>query len=147
VSSSSPATATARTPRETVELLLHTVVHGRRAEIADLYAPDVRLENPWAPDGAPRESHGREDIRARMEQTEQLWSFDAVRDVVIQEAADPEVVVLEYRVDATIAQSGAKFSLGFVSILRVVDGLIVSARDYSNPLETAELAKLFDFGS
>jgi ketosteroid isomerase-like protein len=137
--------AATRTPRETVELLLHTVVHGRRTEIADLYSEDVRIENPWAPEGALREAGGRENLRARMEQTENLWSFDSVQDTVIQEAADPQVIVLEYRVNATVAESGAKFSLGFVSIMRVVDGLIVSARDYSNPLETAEIAKLISF--
>jgi len=138
---------TTRTPRETVELLLRTVVHGRRAELADLYAPDVRIENPWAPEGFPRVAHGREDLRARMQQTEQLWSFDSVQDVVIHEAADPEVIVLEYRVNASVRGSGEKFGLGFVSIMRIVDGLIVSARDYGNPLETAEVAKLFDFGA
>ena len=143
----SESTTTVRTPRETVELLLHTLVHGRTSEIADLYAPDVRIENPWAPEGLPREASGREDLRARMQQTEGLWSFDSVQDVVIQEAADAEVIVLEYRVNATVQGSGAKFSLGFVSMLRIVDGLIVSSRDYSNPLETAEVAKLFDFGA
>lgn len=140
--------ASTRTPRETVDLLLHTVVHGRRAEIADLYAPDVRIENPWAPPGVPRVSTGREELRARMAQTEQLWSFDSVQDVVVHETADPEVVVLEYRVNATINASPiAKASLGFVSVMRIVDGLIVTARDYSNPAETAELAAHFDFGS
>lgn len=142
--------ASARTPRETVDLLLHTVVHGRRAEIADLYATDVRIENPWAPPGVPGVTEGREAMKARMAQTEQLWSFDAVRDVVVHETADPEVVVLEYRVDGTITTNETprpEFTLGFVSVMRIVDGLIVSARDYSNPLETAEIAKHFDFGS
>jgi ketosteroid isomerase-like protein len=141
--------ASPRTPRETVELLLHTVVHGRRPEIADLYAADVRIENPWAPPGVPRVSEGRAAMKERMAQTEHLWSFDSVQDVAIHEGADPEVVVLEYRVNATLAtgeHAGKEFGLGFVSVLRIVDGLIVSARDYSNPLETAEVAKYLDFG-
>jgi ketosteroid isomerase-like protein len=137
--------AATRTPRATAELLLHTLVHGRRTEIADLYAPDVRIENPWAPDGVPSEAAGREGLRARMAGTEELWSFDSVRDVVLHETADPQVIVLEYRVGATMRASSAPFELGFVSILRVVDGLIASARDYSNPLETAEVAKLINF--
>lgn len=136
--------ASPRTPRETVDLLLHTVVHGRRPEIADLYAPDVRIENPWAPPGIPRVSVGRAQMKARMEQTEHLWTFDSVQDVVVHETADPETVVLEYRVNATVTAGGGageKLSLGFVSVLRIVDGLIVAARDYSNPLETAEVAR------
>jgi uncharacterized protein len=137
--------AATRTPRETAELLLHTIVHGRRTDIADLYAQDVRIENPWVPDGVPSEAAGRENLRARMVRTEELWSFDSVQDVVLHEAADPQVIVLEYRINASVRASGAKFSLGFVVILRVVDGLIVSSRDYSNPLETAEVAKLISF--
>ena len=137
-----------RTPRETVDLLLHTFVHGRRAEIAELYAPDVRIENPWIREEMPREFEGgRATLKARMEQTEHLWSFDSVREVSVYEGADPEIIVLEFRLDVTVSESGAKFSLGFVSIMRIVDGLIVWSRDYSNPLETAELAKLLDFGS
>ena len=137
--------AATRTPRETVELLLRTVVHGRRTEIADLYSEDVRIESPWAPEGVPREAVGRENLRARMALTEKLWSFDSVRDAAIHQTADPQVIVLEYRLNATVLDPGAKFSLGFVSILRIVDGLIVSSRDYSNPLETAQVAKLVSF--
>ena len=132
-----------RTPRAVVDQLLHTLVHGKRTEIADLYAPDVRIENPWAPAGIPNVSEGREELRARMTMTEELWTFDSVQDVFVHVTEDPEVVVLEYRVNATVSASGTRFSLGFISVLRIAGGLIVSARDYSNPLETAELAKLF----
>jgi ketosteroid isomerase-like protein len=139
--------ASTRTPRETVDLLLHTLVHGRRPDIADLYAPDLTIETPFAPPQAPRLAGGREALRERMARTEHLWSFDSVQDVVVHETADPEVIVLEYRVGGSVTSSGVRFSLGFVAVLRIVDGLIVSTRDYSNPLETGELAKHFDFGS
>ncbi|HTJ70976.1 MAG TPA: nuclear transport factor 2 family protein [Actinospica sp.] len=139
-----------RTPRETVDELLRVVVQGPRTAIADLYTADVRIENPWSPSGVPSVSEGREAMRARMAQTEKLWTFDSVQDVVLHETADPETVVLEYRVNATVHVAEGpdpKVSLGFVSIMRIVDGLIVSARDYSNPLETAELSKRIDFGA
>ena len=142
---SSSSSATARTPRETVELLLHTYVHGRRPDIADLYAPEVHIENLWVRDGVPSEFRGdREALRARYEQSEKLLSFDSVHDVHIHEGADPEVVVVELRFGVSLRESGAKFSIGFVWIMRIVDGLIASSRDYSNPLETVELAKLLE---
>lgn len=132
-----------RSPRETVELMLRTVTEGSRQDLADLYAPDVRIEIPWSSEGMPAVTEGREVLRARMTATADLWDFDSVQDVVIHETVDPQVVIVEYRVNGTMRGSADKFGLGFVSILRVVDGLIAEARDYGNPLETAELAKYF----
>ena len=142
--SSSHSNSTVRTPRATVEQLLHAYVHGRRPDVADFYAPEVHIDNPWVREGMPSEFRGdREALRARFEQSEKMLSFDSVRDVHIHEGADPEDVVVELRFDLTIRDSGANFSVGFIWFLRIVDGLIVSSRDYANPLETDELAKLF----
>lgn len=85
-----------RTARETVELMMHTIVHGGRDALADLYAPDVVITNPFAPDGVPVSVTGNEELRTRMKAYEQLWSYDAVEDVTIHETADPEVVVVEF---------------------------------------------------
>jgi uncharacterized protein len=140
--------STSRTPRETVEQLLHTYVHGRRTDVADFYALDARIDNPWAKDAAQREfNDGREALRARFEQTDGLLSFDAVRDVHIHESADPEEVAVELRFDVSVRKTGAKFSIGFVWFLHIVDGLIVSSRDYGNPLESAELFEAIDPGA
>jgi ketosteroid isomerase-like protein len=134
------------TPRETAELLLRTIVEGSREELADLYAPDVRIVNVWAPGGRST-TEGREVMRARMAGTAKLWSFESVGDVALHETADPEVVILEYRVNGRITASGQAFSLGFVSILRIIDGLIANARDYSNPEETNALMPLLEAAS
>ena len=137
------ASTPVRSPRETAELLLRTVAAGTRDELADLYAPDVRIVNVWAP-GGPSTSEGREPMRARMKATADLWDFESVADVALHETAEPEVVIAEYRVNGRIRSTGAAFSLGFVSVLRIVDGLIADARDYSNPQETGELTALLE---
>jgi ketosteroid isomerase-like protein len=139
VSASSPA----RTPRETAELFLRTVVEGSRDQLADLYAPDVRIVNVWSP-GGPSTTEGREVLRARMAGTARLWEFESVSDVALHETADPQVVVVEYRVNGRITANGSAFSLGFVSVLRIVDGLIAHARDYSNPEETKALMPMLE---
>jgi ketosteroid isomerase-like protein len=146
--SSSSSISAVRTPRETVEQLLHTYVHGARTDVADFYALDARIQNPWAADEASREfNDGREALRARFEMTAELLSFDAVRDVRIHETTDPEELVLELRFDVSVRATGAKHGIGFVWFLHIVDGLIVSSRDYSNPLESAELFKAVGLGS
>lgn len=135
-----------RTPRETAELLLHTVTEGERETLADLYAPDTRIENMWAP-GGPDVLEGREALRARMAGSGSLWEFESLDLIALHESTDPEVVMLEYRVGGRIRSNGAEFSLGFVSVLRIVEGLIVHARDYSNPEETQALMPLLQAAS
>jgi uncharacterized protein len=131
--------ATTRTPRETVELLLRTTVEGSRDDIADLYAPDVVIELPFTPDGIPSEMKGRENMRARMRAAAGMFGFDAVRDVTLHETADPEVIIVEYRIQGTVTATSAPFTLSYITVTRVVDGLIVASRDYGNPLEAAKL--------
>jgi ketosteroid isomerase-like protein len=130
-----------RTARETIDLFLHTVTHGTRDELADLYTPDVRIEIPFAAGGVPQVTEGREEIRARMKAAEAAWSFDAVREVTLHTTGDPQVVIAEYRVHGTLSASGRAFSLGYISVFRVEDGLIAWARDYGNPLEVADVVK------
>lgn len=133
--------ATARTPRQTIELFLHAVAHGTRDDLADLYAPDVRIEIPFTPAGAPQLSEGREEIRTRMKSAEALWGFDEVRGVTVHDTGDPGVVIAEYRVHGRLTATGRAFSLRYISVFGVEDGLIAWARDYGNPLEVGDLLK------
>ena|SRR5438270_217461 len=142
-----PETGPVRTARETVELLLHTTVSGTRDQIADLYAPDVVIEIPFAPDGIPAVTTGRETMRARMNAAASLFAFDSVSDVTLHSTSDPELIVAEYRVHGHLASSGKPFSLTYITVTRVRDGLIVWSRDYGNPLETAALLEETGLGS
>jgi len=136
-----PETGPVRTARETVELLLHTAVSGTRDQMADLYAPDVVVEIPFAPDGVPAITRGQETMRARMNAAASRFTFDSVSDVTLHETADPEVVIAEYRIHGHLAPSGKPFSLTYIMVVRVRDGLIVWSRDYGNPLEMAGLVE------
>jgi ketosteroid isomerase-like protein len=136
-----PETTPVRSARQTVELLLHTTVSGDRDQMADLYAADAVIEIPFAPDGMPSVTEGRETLRARMKASASLLTFESVSDVTLHETTDPEVIVAEYRIHGHLSSSGKPFSLAFVMIVRVRDGLIVWSRDYSNPLETAALLR------
>jgi ketosteroid isomerase-like protein len=130
-----------RTARETVEELLRRITADDRSKIADLYDPDVVIENPFAPQEFPGVARGRERIREQMKVNAGLWRFDRVEQIGLHETADPEVVVVEYRVHGRISAGEEPFVLSFVMVIRVRDGLIVTSRDYSNPLEAAVLAR------
>ncbi|MFC1402863.1 MULTISPECIES: nuclear transport factor 2 family protein [Streptacidiphilus] len=131
-----------RTARETVDLMLHTIVHGTRDDLADLYAPDTVITNPFAPDGVPASVTGNEQLRARMKAMGDLIRYHSVDDVTVHETREPGTVVVEFGVSGTIVASGTPFSLRFVNIVRVMDGLIAESRDYSDSVRAAQLFEL-----
>lgn len=57
---------------------------------------------------------------------------------MIHETKDPEVVIVEYDVHGTVVPTGAPLHQTIIAVIRVRDGLVVSYRDYLNPLVLAE---------
>lgn len=64
--------------------------------------------------------------------------YQAYRNVVIHETADPDVMIVEQDATGTVATSGGDFALPNIVVLTVRDGRIVPFRDYVNVLAVAE---------
>ena len=64
--------------------------------------------------------------------------FEEYRNTVIHETTDPEVVIVEYDAHGTVIPTGAPLHQTIIAVLRIRDGLVVSYRDYLNPLILAE---------
>ena len=128
-----------RTTRETIELLLRTITAGTRDDLADLYAEDVVISNPFAPDGVSNESRGNAALRARMKQFAQYLDYTAVKNVTIHETADPQVAVVEFSIAGTLVPTGEAFELASINVIRVVDGLITESRDHTDAVRTGQL--------
>lgn len=128
-----------RTTRETVELLLRTITEGSRDDVADLYAEDVLISNPYAPDGVPSESRGNAMLRERMNRFQQFLAYDKVEDVTVHETADPQVAVVEFTLVGRLLPAEQPFQLRAVNVMRIVDGLIAESRDYTDGLRAAKL--------
>jgi ketosteroid isomerase-like protein len=128
-----------RTTRETVELLLRTITEGTRDDLADLYAEDVLITNPFAPEGVPNEARGNAELRARMKKFQRYLAYNEVKDVALHETTDPQVAVVEYTLLGTLVPTGEAFELRAVNVMRVVDGLIAESRDYTDALRVAKL--------
>ncbi|MEU6716471.1 nuclear transport factor 2 family protein [Nonomuraea sp. NPDC046802] len=109
--------------------------------LVELYAREAVIEIPFAPPGVPTRSAGREHLRARLEATAGMWRFDRAEAINVMETADPDIVVAEYTLHGSITATGKPFSLTYVMIITVRDGLIVHSRDYGNPLTGAELLR------
>ncbi|GAA2020496.1 nuclear transport factor 2 family protein [Catenulispora yoronensis] len=128
-----------RSTRETIDLLLRTITEGTRDDLADLYAEDVLISNPFSPDGVPDESRGNAQLRTRMKTFQKYLAYDEVRNVTVHETADPQVVVVEFTLAGRLVPTGQTFELTSVNVIRVVDGLIAESRDYSDGRRVAAL--------
>ncbi|GAA1974775.1 nuclear transport factor 2 family protein [Catenulispora subtropica] len=136
---SEPVSSPVRSTRETVDLLLRTITEGTRDDLADLYAEDVVISNPFAPDGVPNESRGNAQLRARMKSFQQYLAYDAVKDVTVHETIDPQVAIVEFTLVGTLVPTSERFELPAINVIRVVDGLITESRDHTDGVRVAAL--------
>jgi ketosteroid isomerase-like protein len=123
-----------RTPTEVFREQLTGITEGRFADVLDLYAEDVVVEQPFMlPE--PLRIAGKDALRAHFAAAPADINLVAT-NVVVRQTDDPEVVVGEW--DYTVNGRG---SLANVIIMRVRDGLIVASRDYHNHAAIGSLAR------
>jgi ketosteroid isomerase-like protein len=122
-------------PRQVLESLLRGISDGRWDDLADLYAEDAVVEQPFAPT-PPRRLEGREAIRAHFAAAQGPLRLEA-SNVVVHDTGDAEVVVAEFDYDGRVATTGRAFRVANIQVLRVRDGRIVSSRDYHDHLALA----------
>ncbi|HEY4454784.1 MAG TPA: nuclear transport factor 2 family protein [Pseudonocardiaceae bacterium] len=127
------------TAREVVEQVLRASREMDTDTFVSLIAPNCHLEWPYRPEGVPAALDGREQIREFLTtQATGLVRFDEYRNIVIHETTDPEVVIVEYDADGTVIPTGAPLRQRIIAVLTIRGGLVVSYRDYLNPLVLAE---------
>jgi uncharacterized protein len=127
------------TSRDIAEQVLRAGLEQDTETFVSLFAPDGYVEWPYRPAGIPGRLTGRDQIREFLTaQAKGLVKFDEFRDTVIYEATDPEVVIVEYEAYGTVIPTGAPLHQTIIAVLRIRDGLVVSYRDYLNPLILAE---------
>jgi len=135
----SDSSVAARSPRDVLHLYHQAMLAVSADALADLYAVDGIHEFPLTAPGRPPRYNGREEIRAGYGAA---WGasparVNEIRNVVVHETADPEVIVAEQEVAATVTTTGQPFTLAFLLVMRVRDGLIVHLRDYMDALGAA----------
>jgi ketosteroid isomerase-like protein len=123
-------------PRRVLESLLQGISDGRWNDLADLYAEDAVVEQPFAP-SPPRRLEGREAIQAHFAAAAQGPLRLAASNLVVHDTADPEVVIAEFDYHGRVTTTGHTFRVANIQVLRVRDGRIVSSRDYHDHLALA----------
>jgi ketosteroid isomerase-like protein len=131
-------------PKEVFEQLRERVFRFDAQAQADLFAADVVVEFPFAPDGFPRRIEGCSAFVAALQPMMDLaksygHQIEGYESQVVHETLDPEVIVAEFEVVGRISGDGETFRLPYVQRLRVRNGQIIAFRDYWPP-QTAAVA-------
>jgi ketosteroid isomerase-like protein/catechol 2,3-dioxygenase-like lactoylglutathione lyase family enzyme len=122
------------TPRDLLTAFHRAMIALSADDLAELHAPDASYEFPLLAPGQQEAYRGREEIRAGFGAA---WSqapvrVTEIRDVVVHESIDPEVIIAEQVAAAVIAGTDRRFTVPFLLVLRARDGLIVHLRDYTS---------------
>ncbi|MEV7801331.1 nuclear transport factor 2 family protein [Microbispora sp. NPDC088329] len=126
------------TPREVLARFHRAMVDRSADDLAGLYAADAVHTFPFRAPLFPARLQGREEIRALYRAS---WGASPVRlaeihDVVVHEAADPEVVTGEWEGTGSVGPDGRPFRATGLLTLRVRNGEIVETRDYMDVFGT-----------
>ena len=130
------------TPADVLAQRRRLILSGDADGFADLFAPDGVIESPFAPPGAPSRLEGREAIREYSRHVVaspvRLEDFEMVE---LYQTLDPEVVIVEVRVKATLTTTGRSFVTTSIQIYRIRDGRISLFRDFANPRVLEDVTK------
>jgi ketosteroid isomerase-like protein len=129
-------------PRDVFERMRQALSANDREGFAAMMATDGVIEWPFRRGGAPARLEGRDAIRDYVVSSElaRRMRFEELRADAVHETADPEVLVVESTTIGRVVDTGRRFELPAIAVLRIRDGEIVSYRDYVNPLAAAEAA-------
>jgi uncharacterized protein len=126
-------------PRDVLERLREVLGANDREAFADLMAVDGVIEWPFTRPGAPSRLEGRDAIREHVTRSPlgRLMRFEELRPDAVHDTGDPEVIVVETTTIGRVVETGRRFELPAVAVLRIRGGEIVSYRDYVDPLAAA----------
>lgn len=126
--------------RDIVERLRAAAIAQDVGRMAALYAEDAVHEFPFTTSGGPTRLDGRAAIAEFLTAVYRRLPlrYEDYRTIALHRIGDSTVVV-EQEVRGVNTQTGAPFALPNVAVIDVdAHGLIVSFRDYVNPVAVAE---------
>ena len=124
-------------PRQVVEALMRGISNGAWGDLHTWYAEDAVVEYPFALP-TPTRLDGLQAIKKYFAAAATSPLKLQLRNMIVHETADPEVVVAEWDYDGLVTTTGRSFQVSNIQVSRVRNGKIVASRDYHNHVVLAE---------
>ncbi|TCK22423.1 nuclear transport factor 2 family protein [Pseudonocardia endophytica] len=100
----------------------------------DLFADDVVVRLPYAPDPVPKRTEGRENAVALYSGFPQLITPPGFHDEVIWALEEPGEFVAEYRSDCTMLSTGKPYRNDYIARFSVRDGRLTQVAEWFDPI-------------
>ncbi|GAA2405129.1 hypothetical protein GCM10010191_11130 [Actinomadura vinacea] len=106
------------------------------AAMATLLHPEAALVMPYAPDGFPRETRGRDAVIDFIRQVPDLIDPENLHDVVIHGwGDDPNELVAEYKSATRVKATGLPYANDYIVRITLADGMIIRFAEYYDPIK------------
>lgn len=99
-----------------------------------LCADDVVIDFPFAPDGYPSQLNGKADVAAYMKDYPDLVDLQNITALESHPIDHQDRVVVEWTGEGLVVATGTPYTMAYVAIVTVKNGLMTHYRDYWNPL-------------
>ncbi|HEV2560302.1 MAG TPA: nuclear transport factor 2 family protein [Microvirga sp.] len=103
-----------------------------------LCADDVVAEFPFAPQGSPRRLEGRDALFEYLRNYPSVINVRSIPHLRIYSTGDPNVAIAEWSSSGEVLTNGNGYEMSYATFVTFRDGLIVSYREYWNPLTFME---------
>ena len=104
---------------------------GEWTTLHTFFSDDAIIDYPFALPG-PTQLNGQEAIKKYFAATSAYPLKLQMRNMVVHETPDPEVVVAEWDYDGVLTTTGRTFRVSNITVTTVRNGKIVASRDYHN---------------
>jgi uncharacterized protein len=118
-------------PSQAVKALMQGISDGKWTELHSWFSGDAVVEYPFALP-SPTRLEGMEAIKKYFAAISAYSLKLQVRNMVVHETLDPEVVVAEWDYEGLVMTTGRAFRVSNITVTTVRDGKIVASRDYHN---------------
>jgi len=101
---------------------------------ADLCDEDVVAEFPFAPEGSPKRLEGRTALYEYLRNYPSVIDVRSIPTPRIYMTEDPNVAIAEWSASGVVLSNGNPYEMSYATFVTFRDGLIVSYREYWNPM-------------
>jgi uncharacterized protein len=101
---------------------------------ARLCHENVVVEFPFAPDEASRKLIGRTAIYEYLKDYPSVIDLQRTPTMTIRATDDPGLAIAEWSVSGRVISNGNPYEMSYATFVNFKDGLIVSYREYWNPM-------------
>jgi ketosteroid isomerase-like protein len=99
-----------------------------------LCADNVVAEFPFAPQGSPRRLEGREALYEYLRNYPSVINVRSIPNFRVYPTDDPNVAIAEWSASGEVLTNGNVYEMSYATFVTFREGLIVTYREYWNPL-------------